>query len=86
MSFKLSLEEKEALAELLDCDGYKILVNKVSHLLLSKLENRIMTINLTDSTSNHTLILARASYDGAKRIIEDFKNVKQLLKGELDNE
>ena len=77
---KLTLDESEQLVELLDMDGFKVLVNKVLPALLEGRRQRLFSQELTTVESFTKLALLRAEIDGAKRLAVDVADLKKALK------
>lgn len=77
---KLTLDESEQLAELIDMDGFKVLVNKVLPALLDSRRQRLFSQELTTVESFTQLAMLRAEIDGAKRLAADVADLKKALK------
>lgn len=79
---KLSIEEKEALLDAIDTEGFKVLVSKIVPALLERRRTRVLTHALTNQESFTSLALARAELDGAKALHADLVELKKHLKSE----
>jgi hypothetical protein len=75
MKLKLTEEQKEALLELLNSEGEKVLRNAIIPSLLRQMEQRFLTVRIDDPTSIHTLAFEKARLEGAQsmaRMLEEF--------------
>jgi hypothetical protein len=77
---KLSIEEKEALFDAIDTEGFRVLVNKIIPALLERKRTRVLTQTLIDQDSFTSLALARAELDGARALQADLAELKKHLK------
>lgn len=77
---KLSIEEREALFEMSDSDGYKILVNRVIPQLLEANASKVLGASLDNSEIAHNLLVDTAKLQGAKELAGKLGTLKQYLK------
>ena len=76
----LKIEEREAIAEMLDSEGFRVLVKKILPALIEFKRERLFSQTLTEPNSFTQLALTRAEVDGAKRLATDMVELKKFLK------
>lgn len=77
---KLNIEQRDALFELTDSEGYKVLVEHVLPQLLDQEATKVLHLRLDNLNDSHTLAIELANYQGAKALIGKLATLKDYLK------
>lgn len=77
---ELDMDERDALFELADSEGYKILVDKVLPTLISQQAKNVLHLPLDKSGSVHNLSIELARYQGARELSLKVSTLKEFLK------
>lgn len=77
---ELDMDERDALFELADSEGYKILVDKVLPTLISQQAKNVLHLPLDKSESVHNLSIELARYQGARELSLKVSTLKEFLK------
>lgn len=76
LTLKLSLEEREELAELLEGEGWQMLLTRILPQLLEVRTNKVLNSPVNSQEELLQLALTKAHADGAKSIIKDLLELK----------
>jgi hypothetical protein len=68
----MQLTDKEDLLDLLEMDGYKLLLQEMEALVRAQ-ELKVLQYSLTDTNSIQELALEKARAEGANRLFDAFK-------------
>jgi hypothetical protein len=74
---KLTVEDKEALAFILEGEGL-LPLKKLLGMALSNFEKEVLSI---PSSEERSLSIAKAKYEGAKHLISQFNQALESIKG-----
>jgi hypothetical protein len=77
---KLSMDDREQLNELLDQEGWKVLVEQVLPQLIEAKRERVFTQPLTKSDDFTNLALLVTEIEGARKLAADVRELKKFLK------
>lgn len=77
---ELDMDERDALFELADSEGYKILIDKVLPALISQQAKNVLHLPLDKSESVHNLSIELARYQGARELSLKVSTLKDYLK------
>jgi hypothetical protein len=77
---KLSMDDREQLNELLDQEGWKVLVEQVLPQLIEAKRERVFTQPLTKSDDFTNLALLVTEIEGARTLAADVRELKKFLK------
>ena len=80
----LTLDEQDAILEIFDMPGYKVLVSKLLPALLRNKQTRILHHPILKSDDFTALALLRAEFDGAKNLIKDISELKKAYKAQAN--
>lgn len=76
----LTIEESELVEELAYSDAYKVLINKVIPGYISRLSEKILTLNIDNTSEMHKLLLAKAHHEGAMMLLRNLESLKRSTK------
>lgn len=79
--YGISLDEREALEDFLTSDIYKLII-KVLQAQVSEIGANIMKIRLDNLSQDslHSLAAAKLKYEGAEKLLNEFKLLKTQIK------
>lgn len=77
---KLTEEEADVLGELVNSEGFVVLVEKLLPMLLEARAERVLTQTLAEQQDLLKLALSRAELDGARKLSTDIGKLKELSK------
>lgn len=77
---KLSDEEAEALSDLMDTEGFAVLVTKILPMLNEARVERVITQTVAEQSDLLKLGLARAELDGARKLAKEIASLKNVAR------
>lgn len=77
---KLTEDEADVLGELVNSEGFVVLVEKLLPMLLEARAERVLTQTLAEQQDLLKLALSRAELDGARKLSTDIGKLKELSK------
>ena len=80
----LNLDEQEALMDLLDMPGYKILVNKVLPYFHKQQQDKLHTLPILCVDDFTKLAIKRAEIDGVKEFLNLMQELKKAYKSQAN--
>ena len=84
LKLRMSADEAEQLEELINSDGFAVLLKKVLPALIEVRRERVFTQDLTEAEAFTKLAILKAEADGGKKLATEIAELKKILKQSRD--
>jgi hypothetical protein len=79
MALKLSIEEREALAELIDQPGWPVFVAKILPDIMDEQASRVLDLQGDSSYVAHMLLTEQSRFQGMRLMLKKVVGIKEIL-------
>lgn len=79
MALKLSIEEREMLAELLDQPGWPVFVTKILPGIMDEQASRVLDLQVEDRAASDRLSYEQSRFQGMRLMLKKVVGIKEIL-------
>ena len=80
LPFKLNEEEKDAILEMLDSDGFKLLCERILPVLIKQKQDRAFSLHIANEADLLILAVAKSKAEGAQDLLNEVASLKKLVR------